>query len=216
MNIEKTNLINKLKTKEPYFEIKTLLANCTHKQQVKFALLAAKSAGEFYDKSEYPKINSSRLKVFKLVEKWLENPKSVIKKELNEAARAAGATAAYAANAAYAAAYVANAAANAVAYAAADMAYVARAAANAANAAYAASDAANAAAYAANAAYAAAYVANAAANAADASDNTANMTRNKHLEFLLLELIKLIAADKGYKISALEVLYSNIKSLAYN
>ena len=171
--MEKNSLINSLKTKEPYFEIKTLLANCTRKQQVQFALLAAKSAEKFYDKSKYPKVYSSSLKVFKLIEKWLENPKSIYEKELEKAARAAAAGAVYAA-------YAANAA-----YA---VAYAARAAANAANAA------------------------RAAANAANAARAAANVNENKHLEFLLFELIKLIAIDKGYSIAALEVLYGQIKA----
>jgi len=180
--MEKNNLINSLKTNEPFAEIRALLANCTHKQQVQFALLAAKSAEEFYDKNEYPKVYSSLLKVFEVLEKWLENPKSVTKKELNEAVRAAYAAAQSVVNAAKA-----TRASNAVYW----MAHAAT---------YAVDAAIHAAAYAIDLAIQAAYMAAYAVDAADAA-------RNKRYQFLLFELIKLIALDKGYNIAALEVLY---------
>jgi len=208
--MKKNNLINNLKTYKPYEEIKALLTNCTHKQKVQFALLAAKSAEEFYDKEEYPEVHSSRLKVFELLEKWLENPKSVNKKELDKAAKAAYWTADAAARAAdYAAAKTANKMAfisdRTAFYVAYTAAWAANVAANAsANASTNAADwAAYYAAYAANAAY---WTAHAAAYAVDVAD----AARNKRYQFLLFELIKLIAVNKGYNIATLEVLYGKV------
>jgi hypothetical protein len=111
-------------------EIESLIKsfNLPHKLIVSYALACAKSVNK---KEHKPRVES--LKSIELVEKWLEDDKSVTSKELLEAANAAvnavrtfnaAADAADAADAAYAAACAAHAAA--------DAAYAAHAAANAA------------------------------------------------------------------------------------
>ena len=144
----------------------------SHSLLVYFCVEFVDYALQNYEKKKIPKAEEC----ISLVRKWIENPNSVSKKELEVAANAAyaadaadaanaAANAAYsaadAANAAYSAAYAATAAATAAAYAATATATTAAnaaatAAANATNAAYATT-------------YAATYAATAAANAATAT-----------------------------------------------
>ena len=112
----------------------------SHSLLVYFCVEFVDYALQNYEKKKIPKAEEC----ISLVRKWIENPNSVSKKELEVAANAAYAAAAYAA--AYAATATATTAANAAA----------TAAANATNAAYATT-------------YAATYAATAAANAATAT-----------------------------------------------
>ena len=98
-----------------------------HSLLIYFCIEFADYALQNYEKKRLPKTEEC----ISLVRKWIENPNSVSKEELNAAGAAATAYAAYAAYAAYdvaAAAYAANAAAAAYAANAAAAAYVAYAA----------------------------------------------------------------------------------------
>ena len=161
-----SNLSQNLKVNSEIYTLKEdkeiLLGLVSHSLLVYFCVEFADYALQNYTNEKIPKAEEC----ISLVRKWIENPNSVSKEELNDAA-----------NAANAAAYAAYAAA--AADAAADAAYAAYAAAYAADAAADAAAYAYAAAYAADAADAYAY-ADAAAYAADAADAAG---KNKEKEF---------------------------------
>jgi hypothetical protein len=116
--------------------IKILLARCSHKQQVEFALHCAKDCQHAYDRGKFPEVYKATNNCLELLKNWISDSKSVTEEQLETAAKAAHA-ATYAANAANAAANAAYAAANATyaalattnaAFATASFAYAARSA----------------------------------------------------------------------------------------
>ena len=168
--------LNEINSKDSYESIKLILnhKDFPHKEKIRFAFDCAKDLDKHYDLKKYPEVKKIRDKCLELIADWLLG-KSIDKKELDAAARAAY-VAANAADAAGNAAYATAKAVNAAAYAV-------NAANAAANAAYAAAKAAYA------TYYAAGYAANAAAYAAKA----------KELHLYLCELI-----IKKYKLANIE------------
>ena len=116
MNPIKTAL-NTLNSSNYEESIQLILAECSHKTQVRFALYCNVDLDKYYDVEKDSKIYEARQKCIELVSKWLIDENSVSNKELKKTADAAYASY-HAANAADAAYYAAYHASNAAYYAA--------------------------------------------------------------------------------------------------
>ena len=173
------NTLNSSNYKE---SIQLILAECSHKTQVRFALYCNVDLDKYYDVKKDSKVYEARQKCIELINKWLIDDKSVSKEELKKIA-----------DAAYYA-YHAASNANNVAYNATYAAYYATyyAAYYAVNAAY-------------NATYAAHYAATTASNAAH--DESARQSKYKELYEHLISLI----LPKNYDKKMVEILYMSSK-----